>query len=107
MKTIQAPELAQWLNDPSKPAPQILDVRESWELEICKLPNTIHIPMGEVPSRSNELDPDKPIVCLCHHGVRSYQVGLFLKNRDFTAVYNMQGGIDAWSQLVDPECPSY
>lgn len=107
IQTVDAPELARWLKDPSRPSPQILDVRENWELEICSLPQAIHIPMGEVSARLDELHADQAVVCLCHHGVRSNQIALFLNSRGFQTVYNMQGGINAWSELVDPQCPRY
>ncbi len=85
----------------------ILDVREHWELEICKLPDSLDIPMGEITSRLNEIAPDAEIVCLCHHGVRSYQVALYLQRQGFDRVYNLHGGIHAWAHEVDTSCPVY
>ncbi|GLR25135.1 MULTISPECIES: rhodanese-like domain-containing protein [Limnobacter] len=104
---LSTPELARLRTDSSGSALQIVDVRETWEYELCHLPGSIHIPMGEIPSRLNELDPDQPVACLCHHGVRSYQVAMYLKKQDFTHVYNVEGGIDAWSRQVDPSCATY
>ncbi|MDH4396675.1 MAG: rhodanese-like domain-containing protein [Limnobacter sp.] len=87
--------------------PVILDVREPWELEICKLPGSLDIPMGEITSRLNEIDPESEIVCLCHHGVRSYQVALYLQRQGFDRVANLHGGIHAWAADVDTTCPVY
>jgi rhodanese-related sulfurtransferase len=89
----------------------LLDVREPWEvatatLSVTGVP-TVHIPMREVPARLGELDTTRLIVCLCHHGVRSLQVVAFLSQRGFANVYNLAGGIDAWSLRVAPQVPRY
>ncbi len=108
MQHISAPQLAQAIKTPARDHRlQLLDVREPWELEIASLPNTTHIPMGEITARFKELDPDQTVVCVCHHGVRSLQVGLFLERNGFDDVINLTGGIDAWTKLVDSSCPSY
>jgi adenylyltransferase/sulfurtransferase len=85
----------------------MLDVREAEELAIARLVGAVHIPMGEIPGRLHEIDPDAEIVVMCHHGVRSAQVASFLAQRDFVRVINLTGGIDAWSQTVDPTVPRY
>ena len=91
--------------------PLLLDVREPWEVATAAIrvagATTTCIPMGEIPSRLAELDPTQPVLCICHHGMRSAQVGRFLGAQGFTTVYNLAGGIDAWSQLVDPGVPRY
>lgn len=81
-------------------APTVLDVREPVELQLAALPNVVHIPMREVPRRLDELDPDAPLVVLCHHGVRSMSVAQYLVERDFDDVANLTGGIDAWARDV-------
>jgi len=88
-------------------APLLLDVREHWEYALCSLPDSIHVPMREIPARLNELDPSQPIVCICHHGVRSLQVAMFLEHRGFESVFNLQGGVDGWAREVDPTMPIY
>jgi rhodanese-related sulfurtransferase len=88
-------------------APVLLDVREPEELAVARLPNAIHIPMGEVPGRLHELDPDAEIIVFCHHGIRSASVAQFLAQREFAHVANLAGGIDAWSARVDPSVPRY
>ncbi len=89
-------------------APVLLDVREPWEAALCQLPGSLHIPMREIPSRIGELvHAGKPIVCYCHHGMRSMQVAMFLEHHGVSDVYNLVGGIDAWSREQDPSCPTY
>jgi len=85
----------------------ILDVREAWETKLCKLPNTIHIPIGQVLFRLHELDRDKPLVVLCHHGIRSFQVAHLLIREGFTELYNLQGGIEAWAREIEPHMSTY
>lgn len=106
MQQIQVNDLAQWLADPARDAPIILDVRENWELETAKIKGSLHIPMGQITQAFETLDKNKTIACLCHHGARSMQVGLFLERQGFT-VLNVQGGIDAWSKQIDPSIALY
>ena len=84
-----------------------LDVREDEELEIAKISNAMHIPMGDVPSKVNLLDDNIPIVVFCHPGQRSAMVTQFLKQLDFEDVRNMQGGIEAWANEIDTNIPRY
>ena len=89
-------------------APLLLDVREPWEHETASIPNSVLIPMGDIPSRAHaELDPDAHIVVVCHHGARSLNVTLWLREQGFTHAQSLAGGIDAWSRSVDPEVPRY
>jgi rhodanese-related sulfurtransferase len=85
----------------------LLDVREPEEVALVRLNGSRHIPMGDIPGRVHELDPDADIVVYCHHGIRSASVAAFLKQRDFASVANLSGGIDAWSLTVDPALPRY
>ncbi len=85
----------------------LLDVREPDEVAFVSLPGAVHIPMGEIPGRLHELDPDKAIVVYCHHGVRSMRVVNFLLQRDFENVVNLEGGVDAWALEIEPEMPRY
>ena len=105
VREISAVELKQQL-DSRRPL-VLLDVREPEELLLARLPGALHIPMGEVPGRLHELDPDAEIVVVCHHGIRSASVAQFLAQRDFARVVNLAGGIDAWSATVDPSVPRY
>ena len=85
----------------------VLDVREPDELALARLPGVVHIPVGDIPARLHELDPDRETVVMCHHGTRSAHVASFLLQRDFTRVLNLHGGIDAWSLTVDASVRRY
>jgi rhodanese-related sulfurtransferase len=89
------------------PAPVLLDVREGWELETASIEGALHIPMGQIAQRAGGLDRGAEMVVLCHHGARSAQVVQFLGRLGFENVYNLTGGIDAWSLEVDPDVPRY
>ena len=104
---ITAPELAQWLADPSRLQPVLLDVREVGEVQCCHIADSVHMPMQTVPVRLGELDQDAVIVCICHHGARSMQVKRFLNQNGFDNVINLTGGIHAWATQVDPEMATY
>lgn len=110
MQPIGACELADWLaaaGRRERPQPVLVDVREPWECAICRLAGCVPVPLAVLPSRLPELDPDVPTVVVCHHGGRSLQAALFLERNGFSSVYNLAGGIDAWSRDVDPSLPKY
>lgn len=90
-----------------KPEPVLLDVREGWELEIARVGSALHIPMGELPGRLDELAKDRDIVVLCRSGGRSAQVVRFLQQQGYPRVWNLAGGILAWSEQLDPSLPPY
>jgi rhodanese-related sulfurtransferase len=86
----------------------LLDVREPWEYEAAHIAGSRHIPMGDIPARFNqELDPEKHIVVVCHHGVRSMNVTVWLRQQGFENVQSLRGGIDRWSREIDPSVPLY
>ena len=85
----------------------VLDVREPIELQICRLENSLHIPMDEVLARLGELDQHKDIVVHCHTGQRSAQVTTFLRSAGFRRAVNLRGGIEGWAEAVDPAMPRY
>jgi len=86
----------------------LVDVREPWEVETAGIAGAKLMPMGDVPSRAHqELDPEEPIIVLCHHGVRSMNVTVWLRQQGFEKAQSMSGGIDAWSRRVDPAVPRY
>jgi rhodanese-related sulfurtransferase len=107
MERITAGELAAWLADERREKPVLLDVREPWEYEKARIDGATLIPMGEVPSRIGQIDEDREVVAICHHGGRSMQVAMFLEKQGFKRVHNLVGGIDAWSRTVDPAIPLY
>lgn len=106
MRVVELAGLLQTESDPAR-QPVILDVREYWEVATASLPDAVHIPMNQIPSRFGEIDPQRTVVCLCHHGVRSLQVARFLAQQGYDDVRNLAGGIDAWSREVDSSVPLY
>ncbi|MEN9206734.1 MAG: rhodanese-like domain-containing protein [Gloeomargarita sp. GMQP_bins_120] len=90
---------------------QVLDVREWWEVERACLPGCLHLPLSEFalwsPQIKELLDPAQEVVVVCHHGVRSAQVGAWLLDQGYTQVANLAGGLDAYALLVDPTLPRY
>jgi adenylyltransferase/sulfurtransferase len=85
----------------------ILDVRLPHELRLAALPGAIAIPLHELPERLGELPRDRPIVTLCHVGVRSLHAADLLRERGFAGAKSLAGGIEAWSREVDPSVPRY
>lgn len=86
--------------------PRLLDVREPHELQIAAIPVDMHIPMGEIGIRMNELDKDADWVIICRSGGRSGQITMFLESEGFK-VRNMTGGLLRWSDDVDPSMQKY
>jgi len=87
--------------------PVLLDVREPWEWNLCRLPGAILIPMRELPTRLQELNKDVETVVICHHGVRSFHAARYLETTGFSDVVNLSGGVAAWADEVDPAMPRY
>ncbi len=89
--------------------PRLLDVREPEELAIASLPGAVHIPLGELAERIDELETGRDLewVVICHHGVRSAMATGFLAANGFSRASNLSGGIDRWSLEVDPGVPRY
>ena len=104
---MDAVQLHAYLQNKTSDSPQLLDVREPWEFEKCHLEGALLVPMRQIPQAINELDPDREIVVICHHGIRSRAVAAYLANNDFSQVINLSGGIDEWAKRVDPAMPTY
>jgi rhodanese-related sulfurtransferase len=80
----------------------VLDVREDYEWEIAHLKGALHIPMGKIPQHISNLSKSQAIAVMCHHGMRSASVIRYLQEEHrFENLYNVAGGIDAWSREVD------
>ncbi len=107
MLQIHPTQLRDWLGDPSREKPLLLDVREPWEYEAARIAGAQLVPLREVASRIAEIDGARDIVAICHHGGRSLQAAMFLEKQGFKRVHNLTGGIDAWSRTVDPSVPTY
>lgn len=111
MNALHVQQLRPFLQDEAARRPVLLDVREAWEVATAALDEpgaiALRIPMGQIPARLADIPDTQPVVCLCHHGMRSAQVVAFLMRQGYTDVYNLTGGIDAWSVLIDPAVPRY
>src|SRR5436190_8011992 len=86
---------------------ELIDVREPFEYEIARIDGAKLIPLGEIGERFGELQEEQPIIVHCHSGQRSAQAVRLLRQRGFTKVYNLEGGIDAWSDQIDSSVPKY
>lgn len=89
------------------PMLQLVDVRETWEVELAALPGALVLPLGRLPELTGAIDPDRPIVVYCHHGIRSAQAAGYLLHVGFEDVRHLAGGIDAWAEEIDPEMRRY
>ena len=106
MRQIKAKELKQLL-DSDQAVPLLLDVRETWEFEICRIAGSKLIPMGEIHHAIQRLDRHQQTVVICHHGIRSQQVCFYLTQLGFNNVNNLIGGVQAWANEVEPTMPTY
>lgn len=108
---IDAASLAQAIQSGRSVA--LLDVREPWEFQTAKIEGSINIPMSTIPARVDDVralqgdDGERELIVVCHHGTRSMYVAQFLEQRGLSDLVNLRGGIDAWSQSVDPAVPRY
>lgn len=106
MRRFTARELQEYLEE-ADTRPLLLDVREPWEYQVCRLPEAQLVPMRQVPMALSSLDPQRETVVVCHHGVRSFAVARFLEQQGFTNVINLDGGVAGWARDVDPTMPTY
>ena len=108
VREVTARELALALQGPEAERPVVLDVRNPDELRVASLPGSLHVPLHELPARLDEVREaaERPVVVLCHHGVRSYQAAAFLESVGIPAA-SLRGGIEGWAVDVDPRMPRY
>lgn len=105
MKSKTVTELKQMIDN--KEDFQLVDVREDHEFEVCNLGGLL-IPMNTVPDNVDKIVKDKPVVVHCRSGKRSANVISYLEtNYGYTNLYNLEGGILAWADEIDPEMPKY
>jgi rhodanese-related sulfurtransferase len=104
MRRINAAQLAAQLEHED---PVLLDVRETWEFEICHINGSVNIPMGQISRQLEQLQTTSEVIVICHHGIRSQQVISFLQQRSVAALVNLDGGVDAWARAIDPDMPVY
>ena len=87
--------------------PRLIDVREHWEFELGHLEGSEHIPLGTIPELIESANPSDSYVFICHHGMRSARATGYARAQGFENVFNLTGGVAAWSALVDPNFPTY
>ncbi len=106
MQHITPQQLAERLKS-DQPPPVLLDVREPWEFAYCHIEGSHLIPMGELPAQLEELDKNAEIVMICHHGIRSRQMGYYMEQQGFRHIINLEGGVERWAEDVDNSMKRY
>jgi adenylyltransferase/sulfurtransferase len=86
---------------------KLIDVREKWEHNLARINGSELVPVSDFNGYYKKLDINKKIVVFCHHGSRSYKVCQFMIQNGFKNIYNLEGGINAWSSEVDNSIPQY
>jgi adenylyltransferase/sulfurtransferase len=102
---IDVPTAHAWLESAAPPV--LVDVREPFEVEICRIAGSLTIPLGELPAQLGALPSDRPILIHCHHGGRSLQAAKFLRAKGFARSTSMRGGIEGWAEQFDPKLARY
>lgn len=87
--------------------PLLLDVRERWEFEYCNIEGSVLIPMGQLPDKLETLDKSQEIIMICHHGIRSRQMGYYMEQAGFEHITNLDGGVEQWANDVDKTMKRY
>jgi len=106
MREFNAVQLKAYL-DSCDEQPLLLDVRQPWEFDVCKIENSVLIPMSQIPTSLEALDSSRETVVICHHGIRSRRVGYYLEQAGFSNVINLSGGVSQWAMTVDKQMPTY
>ena len=104
---VEPASLAAWRRDAGRESPIVLDVREPWEVALCRIDDSIAVPLQALPQAIDRLPRDRDIVVVCHHGVRSAHAAQWLARAGFARVHNLRGGIAAWADKVEPSMPRY
>lgn len=106
MREFEPAELREYL-DSCDETPYLLDVRQPWEYDVCRIEGSELIPMSQIQARVQDLDPQRETVVICHHGIRSRAVARFLDEVGFSNVINLSGGVDRWAKTVDNSMATY
>jgi len=85
----------------------LVDVREQWEWDVCRIEGAKLIPMRTIPANLQALDVEEPVICYCHHGMRSLDVAAWLRKQGVESAQSLAGGIERWSAEIDPKVPRY
>ena len=104
---LEPTDLARWREDASREPPVLVDVREPWEFDLCRIEGSILIPLGELARRVEELPRGRTLVMVCHTGRRSQNAAMFLSQSGFDDVQNLKGGVEGWAVEVDPAMKRY
>ncbi len=104
---IEPAELLAWRQDAGRDPPFVVDVREPWEFDYCRIEDSCSLPLHSLPQAIDELPRERDIVVVCHHGVRSFHAVAWLKRAGFTRVHNLRGGLAAWADQVEPAMKRY
>jgi rhodanese-related sulfurtransferase len=101
--------VAEWYRLPADQRPRLIDCREADELIICRIAGHEWFPLGSFPTSLEKLtaDSDRGVVVYCHHGMRSQRAAAFLRAHGVENAFSMSGGIDMWSDIIDPSVPRY
>jgi rhodanese-related sulfurtransferase len=106
MREFNAAQLKTYL-DTCDEQPLLLDVRQPWEVDVCKIENSVSVPMAQIPSKLESLDLNRETVVICHHGIRSRRVGNYLEQAGFNNIINLSGGVKEWARTVDKQMATY
>ena len=106
MRELDPVELKRYLESCDTP-PYLLDVRQPWEFDVCKIDGSELIPMAQIQDKLETLDPQQETVVICHHGIRSRAVARYLDQMGFASVINLNGGVDKWAKIVDNTMATY
>ena len=106
MREFNAEQLKSYL-DCCDEQPLLLDVRQPWEVEVCKIENSVLVPMSTIPTKIESLDLNRETVVICHHGIRSRSVGRYLEQAGFNNIINLSGGMAQWAKTVDTQMATY
>ncbi len=106
MREYSALQLKAYL-DSCEQQPLLLDVRQPWEFDVCKIEDSTLIPMSQISAEIEKLDLTRETVIICHHGIRSRSVGRFLEQSGFSNIINLSGGVAQWAETVDNQMAKY
>ena len=106
MRELSAQELKAHLESCNE-QPLLLDVRQPWEYDVCRIENSVLLPMSQITAEYNTLDSNRETVVICHHGIRSRRVGRYLEEAGFSNIINLSGGVAQWAKTVDTKMTTY
>ena len=107
MQRFSPSQLQHYLSQARDNSHVLLDVREKWEFDICRIKDSVNVPLSVLQHQYQTLDPTLETIVICHHGIRSLRAALFLQHQGFESVINLDGGVDAWADNIDPMMDKY